>query len=82
MQSLALVENESSDEDFPSDSESSSSEDEATNGEEIKTEYINSGPVTEDNIIITKTKTGKKPTIQILKSGDCHQINDNSTENQ
>lgn len=76
---MALVENDSSDEDFPSDSDSSLSEDEATNGEEIKTEYVNNGTVTEDNIVITKTKTGKKPAIQILNNGDHEQTNNNNS---
>ncbi|XP_031552296.1 uncharacterized protein C12orf45 homolog [Actinia tenebrosa] len=81
--SLAVVENDSSNEDSPSDSESSLSDDEITNSNEIKTEYINNGPITEDNIVIIKPKTGKKPAIQILNDGDCeHTNNNNSTGKQ
>ncbi|KXJ20053.1 uncharacterized protein C12orf45 homolog [Exaiptasia diaphana] len=62
--SLALVENDYDDSE-PS-SESSCSEEES-DSEDIKTEYIDNGKVTEDNLVLKKPS--QKPVIEILKNG-------------
>lgn len=69
-QNLAFIENEY-DGDSPSELSSSSNED--SDCDEMKTEYV--GPLTQDNLVIKKH--GKKPVIEVLKTAECGQNNNN-----